>query len=280
MIPRLLLLAILLLPVLPAQNAPAPKPIDRNGFFEAVRLGGLKPEELIAILNEFGVDFRLRPEDQQVLEKLGAGQRLIEAVRKNYRGGEPQPPAQPPVELPGGPPLTRAQVVLALQAGVDPAVVVDLLRLRGAAFLAGRDAAAEILAAGGNAQVVGAAVVNMRESAPNPPPAMKPRGGLAPAPPAQPLRVPGPQQARKLIRRTQPDYPVVAARMKLQGKVLLEVLIGAGGDVRDVKVLSGHAMLSTAAVAAVRNWAYEPTLVNGVPAEVLTEVELTFSLNE
>lgn len=274
MISRLLLLALLLIPVLPAQTAP--KPIDRNGFFEAVKLGGLKPEELVAILNEFGVDFRLTAEDEQELAKLGADKRLIEAVRKNYRGPEPQAPPPPPVELPDGPPLTKSQVVLVLQAGVDPAVVVELLRKRGAAFLADREAAAEILAAGGNGQVVGTAVVNLRESA-TPATTLKPRGGLTPAPPGEPLRVPGPEQARKLIRRTQPEYPAMAARMKVQGKVLLEVRIGAGGDVKDVKVLNGHAMLAASAASAVRGWLYEPTLVNGVPVEVLTEVEVTFT---
>lgn len=284
MMPRLLLLALVLLPALTAQDT-KPKPIDRNGFFEAVRLGGLKPEELIAILGEFGVDFRLQPEDEKELARLKVDQRLIEAVRRNYRGPSDM---LPPVELPEGPPLTRAQVVLALQAGVDPAVVVDLIKKRGAAFLVDREAAAEILAAGGNKLVVGAAVVNLQEGAVPPKPAtpktqpakLAPRGLTAgPAAPER-IRVPGPEQARKLVRQTAPEYPALATRMNVQGKVILDVHIGTGGDVTAVKVLSGHSMLSASAAEAVRTWQYQPTLVNGVPVEVSTEVEVTFSLKK
>lgn len=277
---RCALLALVLAPAWFAQDATAPKPIDRQGLMEAVRIGGLKPEELIGIIRDIGVDFRIQPEDEKQLAKLGADKRLIEAVRANYRGETAPPP--PPIELPEGPPLTREKVILILQAGVDPQVLIDLIKLRGAAFAVDRETAAEIIAAGGNKLVVGAAVVNQRDAEPKvtPAPALAPRG-VAPAPHApKPIRVPGAEQARRLIRQTPPEYPVLAARMNLSGKVLLDIRIDASGEVTDVKVVSGHSMLSAAAVSAVRTWAYEPALVNGVPVEVLTDVEVTFSLKK
>ena len=284
MIPRwfpfwLFLVPALLLP-LRAQSA---KPIDKAGLMEAVRLRGLGTAEMVEIIREFGVDFRLLPEDEKELAKLGADPRLIEAVRANYRGAAPAPP--PAAELPDGPPLSHEQVVLILQAGVEQAVLIKLIEKRGAAFAVNRETAAGILAAGGSNAIVGAVAVNQREpAAPETAPAQaagQPApAGRAPSSGPPVVRTPGPEQARKLIRHTPPEYPVMASRMGASGKVLLGVRIGADGRVIGIQVLSGPSLLSSSAVAAVRNWVYQPTLVNGVPAEVLTEVEVNFTLKK
>jgi TonB family protein len=266
--------------------AQTPKPIDREGLMEAVKLGGLGPQEIVGIIKDFGVDFRLTAEDEKQLRKLGADQRVIEAVKGNYKGVEE--PAEPLV-LPEGPPLTREQVVLVLQAGVEPGVLVKLLYLRGAAFMADRAAAGEILAAGGDKMVIGAVVVNQREAPAGPAApvagALKPRSVPAPAAAAggaapQLIRVPGAEQARKLVRSTPPEYPVLAARMGASGKVVLDVHIGADGQVTSAKAKSGHSLLGAAAVDAVLKWLYKPTLVNGAAVEVATEVEVTFNLRK
>lgn len=263
-----------------------PKPIDREGLMEAVKLGGLGPQEIVGIIKDFGVDFRLSAEDEKQLRKLGADQRVIDAVKANFKGVE-EP--EEPLVLPEGPPLTREQVVLVLQAGVDPNVLVKLLYLRGAAFMADRETAGEILAAGGDKMVIGAVVVNQREApaAPAAPVAgaLKPRSVSTPAvaaggAPPQLIRVPAAEQAKKLVRSTPPEYPVLAARMGASGKVVLDVHIGADGQVTSAKAKSGHSLLGAAAVDAVLKWLYQPTLVNGAAVEVATEVEVTFNLRK
>ncbi len=79
------------------------KPITREGLEKALKLNGLKPSELVSILDQRGVDFILNPEIEGQLRKLGATQAVIEAVGRNYRGvdgniveGPPSRPAQPP----------------------------------------------------------------------------------------------------------------------------------------------------------------------------------------
>jgi TonB family protein len=277
----ILLILVLLAGLCAAQT---PKPIDREGLMEAVKLGGLGPQEIVGIIKDFGVDFRLTAEDEKQLRKLGADQRVIDAVKANFKGVEE--PAEPLV-LPEGPPLTREQVVLVLQAGVDPNVLVKLLYLRGAAFGADRETAGEILAAGGDKMVIGAVVVNQREAPVAAPVAgaLKPRSVSAPAAAAggaapQLIRVPGPEQAKKLVRSSPPEYPVLAARMGASGKVVLDVHIGADGQVTSAKAKSGHSLLGASAVDAVLKWLYQPTLVNGAAVEVATEVEVNFNLRK
>jgi TonB family protein len=283
----LMLLMIALGGALPAQDAAeAPKPIDRTGLIEALRLGGLSPQELIGIIRDIGVDFQLQPADEKEFKALGATPALLEAVRANFRAEEPEAPV-PNIELPEGPPLNKAQVVLLLQGGVAPPLVVELIKKRGAAFALDRAGADQILAAGGNKLVVGAIVVNQRDVAPAPAAASPaPTAAVAPAKPAAApgkppvLEVPAAEQAKKIIRQNAPDYPVLAARMGLSGKVVLDVRIAPNGEVASVRPVSGHSMLSASAVSAVRTWLYEPTLVNGIPAEVHTEVEVNFTLKK
>jgi protein TonB len=65
----------------------------------------------------------------------------------------------------------------------------------------------------------------------------------------------------------------------VQGVVILECTIGSDGRITDVKVLRGIPLLDAAAVDAVKQWVYEPTLVNGVPARVIMTVTLKFTLS-
>jgi protein TonB len=61
--------------------------------------------------------------------------------------------------------------------------------------------------------------------------------------------------------------------------VILEALIAEDGSVRDVKILRSVALLDAAVVEAVRQWRYTPTLLNGVPVQIIVVVTVTFSLN-
>jgi len=115
--------------------------------------------------------------------------------------------------------------------------------------------------------------------------------GRVPAPPPAPIhkearmeRDPvhvsqGVQEA-KLIRKILPIYPALAIRTRQFGTVRLEAIIGKDGHIRDVRVLSGPAFLTTAAVEAVRQWLYKPTLLNGQPVEVVAPITVTFTLTQ
>ena len=96
---------------------------------------------------------------------------------------------------------------------------------------------------------------------------------------ATPLRIRvGSVQAGKLIRRVDPVYPSLALQARIQGVVKLHLTIAKDGTTQNIMVISGHPLLVPAALEAVKQWVYEPTLLNGEPEAVVDEVEIPFSL--
>jgi protein TonB len=73
-------------------------------------------------------------------------------------------------------------------------------------------------------------------------------------------------------------YPPVAQAARVQGVVILEAVIGPSGRVTDVKVLRSVPLLDDAAIEAVRQWVYTPTLLNGVPIPVIMTVTVNFTM--
>ena len=105
-------------------------------------------------------------------------------------------------------------------------------------------------------------------------------GGLpSAAAPVAPIRVGGDIKAPRKIKDVAPEYPGLAVRARVSGVVILEAVIGADGKVKDAKVLKGIPMLDEAALKAVRQWAYTPTLLGGVPVPVVMSVTVTFDLS-
>jgi TonB family protein len=101
------------------------------------------------------------------------------------------------------------------------------------------------------------------------------------APPAGPhrIRVGGNVQAAKLERHTQPEYPKDARDRNVEGAVLLQAVILMDGSIGGLQVFSSpDPALSEAAMRAVREWRYQPTLLNGQPVEVITTVTVNFRL--
>jgi TonB family protein len=82
-----------------------------------------------------------------------------------------------------------------------------------------------------------------------------------------------------LIHRVEPDYPEEARNRQLQGAVVLDIHIGQDGTVQDTKLVSGEPLLADAAMAAVRQWRFQPRLVDGAPAEMQTRITLNFRLS-
>lgn len=87
-------------------------------------------------------------------------------------------------------------------------------------------------------------------------------------------------QSGLLVYRVDPRYPQIAVSAGISGTVELRAIIGRDGRVRSVEVLSGSALLAPAAVAAVREWRYRPTLLNGETVEVETHVTVHFVLGQ
>ncbi len=87
----------------------------------------------------------------------------------------------------------------------------------------------------------------------------------------------GVQQAL-LVRRIEPSYPILARQAGVEGTVRLHAVIGRDGTIRELEVLGGHPLLVGAARDAVREWRYQPTLLNGEPVEVETYITVVFQL--
>jgi protein TonB len=96
--------------------------------------------------------------------------------------------------------------------------------------------------------------------------------------PPQRIRVGGNVQQANLIDKPRPVYPPEAKQARIQGQVRFNVIIGADGHVENIEVVSGHPLLVAAAMDAVRQWVYRPTLLNGQPVEVETVVDVNFTL--
>lgn len=107
-------------------------------------------------------------------------------------------------------------------------------------------------------------------------------GGAAPPPPPKPtqtrIRVGGNVAAAKLTRQVQPVYPQIAKTAHVQGTVLLHAIIAKDGTIQELQYVSGPPLLMKAAMDAVREWRYSPTLLNGEPVEVDTTVQVVFTL--
>ncbi|HEY3130791.1 MAG TPA: energy transducer TonB [Acidobacteriota bacterium] len=120
---------------------------------------------------------------------------------------------------------------------------------------------------GSNAVVVGAPPVVRLP----PPPAPLPQRRA-------PIRVSSGAIAAKLIDRVDPIYPPLARQARVQGIVVLQILVDEQGNVREVTVISGHALLNQAAIDAVQQWRYTPTYLNGAPVAVKATITVNFVL--
>jgi TonB family protein len=94
----------------------------------------------------------------------------------------------------------------------------------------------------------------------------------------QRIRVGSNVQAAKLLQYPKPVYPPLAKQAGISGAVHLNAIIGRDGTVQNLTVVSGHPLLIPAAMEAVKQWTYEPTLLNGQAVEVLTQIEVEFTL--
>jgi periplasmic protein TonB len=124
--------------------------------------------------------------------------------------------------------------------------------------------------------VMGSILSGVPSAAPPPPPPVKKEERKE----IQRIRVGGNVQAAMLIRQPRPVYPPLARQARIQGTVRLNAIIGRDGTIQNLTVASGHPLLVPSALEAVRQWVYRPTQLNGEPVEVVTVIDVNFTLSQ
>lgn len=87
------------------------------------------------------------------------------------------------------------------------------------------------------------------------------------------------EELPEAITKVPPEYPDIARQANVDGTVMMQVLVGKDGKVKDAKVVKSVAMLDAAAVAAVKQWIFKPALSNNKPVAVWVAVPMKFTLN-
>lgn len=115
-----------------------------------------------------------------------------------------------------------------------------------------------------------------------PPPVEKPKPVEAAPPPKPtgPVKISQGVLLSKLIKQVMPIYPQLAKQARIQGTVKLMGVIAKDGRIINLQVLSGHPLLVGAAADAVKQWLYQPTLLNGEPVEVMAPIDVNFTLSQ
>lgn len=92
------------------------------------------------------------------------------------------------------------------------------------------------------------------------------------------LRVTQVEAVRAAVKKPTPEYNGVAKQMRVQGDVEVEVAITEKGDVHEVKVLTGNALLTPIVVKTIKDWKFTPFLEGGKPTPAITQLRFTFKL--
>jgi protein TonB len=114
------------------------------------------------------------------------------------------------------------------------------------------------------------AIPAMAPAPPPPPPPPKP------IVPMEPVRVGGAVREPRLVKMIPPVYPSLASKARVSGTVVLEATVTEQGAVDAIRVISGHPLLTEAAINCLKQWQYEPTLLNGIPVPVILTARINF----
>jgi protein TonB len=115
---------------------------------------------------------------------------------------------------------------------------------------------------------------------PPPPPLVPLVKPTAPSAPPTRIKLGGAVQRSKFISGPLPVYPPLARQARIEGTVRLEAVISREGTILNLRAVSGHPMLIPAAIAAVGQWVFRPTYLNGDPVEVATTIDVNFTLQK
>ena len=125
---------------------------------------------------------------------------------------------------------------------------------------------------GGSNKMIGTFLPNVVALPPLPPKPVEKKQ------PSVPVPVGGDVQMAKVIRKVIPEYPPLARSARISGVVRLIGVIGKDGTIQNLQLVSGHPLLARAAMEAVHQWVYKPTLLNGNPVEVIAPIEVRCTL--
>ena len=92
------------------------------------------------------------------------------------------------------------------------------------------------------------------------------------------IKIGGNVELAKLLTKVQPNYPDEAKRRHIQGRVVLHAIVSTDGTIKELNILSGPQELTESALDAVKQWRYQPTLLNGNPVEVDTTITVDYQL--
>jgi len=208
--------------------------------------------------------------------------KLPQAMVPVYLGAPPPPP--PPAAAPRAP----AQVVvnkLAPRTFIAPAPTVAAIPQHAAIIVDAAPALQDVaggVPGGVPGGMPGGSLNGLLGALPPPAPvaAKAPTPAAAPTVPTVPtqLHVGGDVQAGLLTHEVVPVYPSIAKSARVQGTVKLSAIIAPDGTVKDLRVISGNPLLVEAAQNAVKQWVYRPTYLNGTAVEVITQIEVRFTL--
>lgn len=92
------------------------------------------------------------------------------------------------------------------------------------------------------------------------------------------MRVAQSEAMRAVVKKTQPEYSLIARQMRVEGDVEVEARVSDAGEVVDVKVLRGNALLTAPVVKAVKDWRFQPFQENGKPSQAVATLRFSFKL--
>jgi TonB family protein len=246
----------------------------------ALLAGDVPNSRVASLVVERGITFEPTDRYIQLLQKVGADEGVITAVRIAQR----LPPGSK-VEgaSSGNGPLVRDQILDLLQTGVASSALAKLVATRGIDF----EPFDEYLHAYEIAGAQESVLSTLRQAGRSKPGAatatiVPPKGGgerpTAQGTTPKRIRVAGESAEARLTFQPKPQYPPLAKMARIQGTVRFEAIIARDGSIEELKTLSGHPLLVKSAMDAVSEWRYQPSLVNGRPVEVITEIDVNFTL--
>src|SRR5438034_10420485 len=179
----------------------------------------------------------------------------------------PPPPPQPPPPPP--PPQAAAAPKPVMEVSPNAAPVEAPREIKPETGIETGNKAVVGVEGGVAGGVAGGIVGGLAEAPPPPPP---------PPPPPAPVRVGGNIKPPTKTRDVRPVYPSIAQSARVQGVVIIEATIGPDGRVQEAEGLRSIPLLDAAALDAVKQWTYTPTLLNGTPVPVIMTVTVNFTL--
>jgi len=135
------------------------------------------------------------------------------------------------------------------------------------------------VAGGAVGGVLGGIIGSVPSAAPPPPPPPPQAAAPKKVETPQRIKVGGNVQAAMVKHRVNPVYPALAKSARVSGVVHLAAVIAKDGTIQELHSLGGPTLLIQAAMDAVKQWVYQPTMLNGEPVQVETTIDVNFTLN-